>query len=466
MEEELRSKIETTVLEIVKQSNMEDTTEFTIRVAASHRLGIDLSLPERKQLVRTVIESYLVSVAEGMKNNTVVPESNEIKENSIVVQDSSEMVELKMKKIKKEEEKLERIVCQLSNRRNVSVGNFKGSTLVSIREFYCRDGKQLPGPKGISLSTEQWSAFKKSVPAIEEAIAKMERKMGKMQSTQCRNDLHGKQNGDVLNSAVDVAPLELVPIEVIRFDGKNYQFWAEQMELLLKQLKIEYVLTEPCPSSTLAENSSAEAKAAEKRRVNDDLLCQRNILNHLSDPLFNQYANRRMSAKELWEELKQVYMFEKFGTKRSLVKTYIEFQIVEEKAITEQIQELNCIADSLGAAEMSIDENFHVSVIISKLPLSWKNFCIKLMREEHLPFWKLMERVRIEEESRNGVKRSGDPSNRTGFHRANKFEPRRTENKQPPGKYLNKSEANNAKSIACDICGKKGHLSRNCWGRK
>ncbi|OIW13587.1 hypothetical protein TanjilG_25686 [Lupinus angustifolius] len=178
MEEELRSKIETTVLEIVKQSNMEDTTEFTIRVAASHRLGIDLSLPERKQLVRTVIESYLVSVAEGMKNNTVVPESNEIKENSIVVQDSSEMVELKMKKIKKEEEKLERIVCQLSNRRNVSVGNFKGSTLVSIREFYCRDGKQLPGPKGISLSTEQWSAFKKSVPAIEEAIAKMERKMG------------------------------------------------------------------------------------------------------------------------------------------------------------------------------------------------------------------------------------------------------------------------------------------------
>ncbi|KAF1894076.1 hypothetical protein Lal_00003994 [Lupinus albus] len=177
MEEELRSKIERTVLEIVKQSNMEDSTEFTIRVAASDRLGIDLSLPERKQLVRTVIESYLLSVADGIKNHTVAPESNEITMNTIVVQDSSEMLDLK-KNMKMKEENSERIVCQLSNRRNVSVGNFKGSTLVSIREFYCKDGKQLPGPKGISLSTEQWLAFKKSVPAIEEAITKMERKMG------------------------------------------------------------------------------------------------------------------------------------------------------------------------------------------------------------------------------------------------------------------------------------------------
>jgi hypothetical protein len=30
---------------------------------------------------------------------------------------------------------------------------------------------------GISLSTEQWSAFRKSVPAIEEAVSKMELKL-------------------------------------------------------------------------------------------------------------------------------------------------------------------------------------------------------------------------------------------------------------------------------------------------
>ncbi|KAK7258494.1 hypothetical protein RIF29_24073 [Crotalaria pallida] len=183
MEQETRKRIEGMVLQILKESNIEETTEFSIRVAASERLGIDLSEPERKLLVRGVIESYLISVAEDKGNEDKAPEPN-------VLEGSGEMM---VEKLKEEEEAVnvleefekkkmmkedtERVVCQLSNRRNVSVGNFKGSTLVSIREFYCRDGKQLPGPKGISLPIEQWSNFKKSVPAIEEAIAKMERNM-------------------------------------------------------------------------------------------------------------------------------------------------------------------------------------------------------------------------------------------------------------------------------------------------
>lgn len=270
------------------------------------------------------------------------------------------------------------------------------------------------------------------------------------------------------NSVVDVAPLELAPVEVIRFDGKNYQFWANQMGLLLQQLKIEYVLFEPCPNSTLGGNASAgeiaRAKAAEKRWVNDDLLCHRNILNHLSDHLFNQYANRKMSAKELWEELKLVYMFEDFGSKRFEVKKYIEFQIVDEKAIRGQIREFNSIADAIVATGMFIDENFHVSCIISKLPQSWKDFCFKLMREEYLSLWKLMERIRIEEESRNGVKRVSEPCNSIGFHHANKVGPRWSDNRPPPGMHRNKPEMN-AKSIPCHICGRKGHLSNNCWRR-
>lgn len=283
---------------------------------------------------------------------------------------------------------------------------------------------------------------------------------------QCRSEINGNKNGDVSDPVVDVAPLEPVPVEVIRFDGRNYQFWAEQMESLLKVLKIEYVLTELCPTATLGEDASAEeiaeAKAAEKRWINDDLMCRRNILNHLSDNLFNQYANRKMSAKELWEELKLVYLYEEHGTKRSKVKKYVEFQMVDEKAIGEQIEEFNGIADSIVAAGMPVDENFHVSAIISKLPPSWKDFCIKLMREEHLPFRKLMERVQREEEYRNGVKQGCDPSsNGVRFHQANRGGPRGADNK-PPGMHRSKLESN-GKSIACYICGKTGHLSRNCW---
>lgn len=64
MEEgEGRRKIEEMVLNILKESNIEETTEFSVRVAASERLGIDLSDPQSKHLVRTVVESYLLSVA-------------------------------------------------------------------------------------------------------------------------------------------------------------------------------------------------------------------------------------------------------------------------------------------------------------------------------------------------------------------------------------------------------------------
>lgn len=59
MDEETRDKIAETVLEILKNSNMEETTEFKIRKSASEKLGMDLSDPTRKKLVRQVVETYL-----------------------------------------------------------------------------------------------------------------------------------------------------------------------------------------------------------------------------------------------------------------------------------------------------------------------------------------------------------------------------------------------------------------------
>ncbi|KAK7332736.1 hypothetical protein VNO80_29491 [Phaseolus coccineus] len=448
MESETQRKIEETVLDILNKSNMEEATEFTIRLTASDRLGIDLSDPTSKHFVRGIVESYLLS---AMANGKAEKKENVVDEMEVM-------------KLRREDP--ERVICHLSNRRNVAVKTFKGISLVSIREFYMKDGKLLPGSKGISLPSEQWSIFKKSVPAIEEAIIKMEGRI--------RSELNGKQNGDGSNSVplepvVPVPPLEpIAPIEVVRFDGKNFQFWAQQMTLLLKQLKIEYVLIEPCPNAALGEGAKAEdlvtAKAAERRWLNDDLVCCRNILSHLSDPLFNQYANRKMTSKELWEELNLVYLFEEFGTKRSIVKKYIEFQIVDEKTVSDQIRDLNGIADSIAASGIFMDDNFHVNVIISKLPPSWKNFCIKLLREEYLPFWKLMECIQIEEEFRCGVRRVGEHSDSVGFHQDNRGGGQRRVDYKPLGMCRNRPEIN-ARSIPCNVCGKRGHLSKNCWRR-
>ncbi|KAK6239702.1 hypothetical protein QUC31_005171 [Theobroma cacao] len=473
MEKETRQKIEETVREILSKADMEEMTEFKVRVAASERLGIDLSDFNHKKFVREVIESFLLSTVE--ENGDVEELNSKLREEEAKI------------KIKKEiDGDGDRLICKLADKRNVVVHEFRGKTYVSIREFYVKDGKELPSARGVSLTSEIWSALKNSFPAIDAAVKKMQSKLrwdsilsfevsNKVVSIQSgvsiiyRNTkLDGEQNGDVSNS-VTAFSHEFSPIETTRFDGKNYHCWAEQMELFLKQLQIAYVLTDPCPSLTLSPEASSEesaqAKATEKKWMNDDYLCRHSILSSLSDNLYYQFSKKTKSAKELWEELKLVYLYEEFGTKRSQVRKYIEFQIVDGRPILKQMQELNSIADSIVAAGMMIDENFHVSTIISKLPPSWKDFCVKLMREEYLPFRMLMDHIRVEEESRNRVKQA-EHSKYESFYPANNLGPRIRDMKKPGVPWKRRESEMHGSPPICNYCGRKGHLSKFCRNRR
>ncbi|CAL5365748.1 unnamed protein product [Camellia sinensis] len=41
------------------------------------------------------------------------------------------------------------VVCEISKNRRVSVRNWQGKIVVDIREFYVKDGKQMPGKKEV-----------------------------------------------------------------------------------------------------------------------------------------------------------------------------------------------------------------------------------------------------------------------------------------------------------------------------
>ncbi|KAA8516185.1 hypothetical protein F0562_019364 [Nyssa sinensis] len=492
MEPETQSKkIEGTVIEILKDADLEEATEFKVRNMAAERLGIDLSDMDHKRLVRSVIECFLLSLEDKVQEET--------KE---VVQEQETRPNVDAKDV---HDVGGRVICKLSDKRNVAIQDSKGKTFVSIRDYYKKDGKQFPSARGISLTTEQWLAFRKSITAIEEAIMKMESRIRSedtykeveadvsdsvtafapqglipVERKQIEADMpnsvaaftpqgvipNGRKQdeADMSNLVPTFAPQGFIPIETTRLDGKNYHFWVRQMEFFLRQIKIAYVLTEPCPNITLSPEASVEeiarARAATQKWVDDNYICHHNILNSLSDHLFDQYSKRTYSAKELWEELKLIYD-EAFGTKRSLVYKYIQFQMVDGLSIVEQVQELHNIAMSIIASGMWIDENFHVSVILSKLPQSWKEYRMRLMYEEFLPFNMLMYRLRVEEESRCQTKR-GEPSTRAHCAESkleNKLGPKRREMKRP-GMCWDIEKDN--KAIVCYNCGKKGHISRNC----
>ncbi|KAM7525897.1 hypothetical protein LguiA_015799 [Lonicera macranthoides] len=170
MEAELQKKIEETVVDILKKSNMDETTEYKIRKAASEELGVDLSRSDRKRFVRQVVESYLDE--QRLKTEAAQEEEEDEEE------DEEEPAGKKGGAGAKEyDDDGDLIICRLSDKRRVTITDFRGKTLVSMREYYKKDGKELPTSKGISLTAEQWSTFSKNVPAIEKAIRKMESRL-------------------------------------------------------------------------------------------------------------------------------------------------------------------------------------------------------------------------------------------------------------------------------------------------
>ncbi|XP_013625440.1 PREDICTED: RNA polymerase II transcriptional coactivator KELP [Brassica oleracea var. oleracea] len=157
MDEESKVKIEETVREILNESDMTEMTEFKVRNLASERLGIDLSDKSHKAFVRGIVKSFLEEVESKQQHEEEEEEEDRAKEGNKELDDDGDL-----------------IICRLSDKRRVTIQEFRGKSLVSIREYYKKDGKELPSSKGISLTDEQWSTFKKNIPAIEDAVKKME----------------------------------------------------------------------------------------------------------------------------------------------------------------------------------------------------------------------------------------------------------------------------------------------------
>ncbi|KAK4144296.1 transcriptional Coactivator p15-domain-containing protein [Dichotomopilus funicola] len=60
---------------------------------------------------------------------------------------------------------------EIGNTRRISTAQFKGMSLINIREYYTTpDGEVRPGKKGISLTLDQYSALLKAIPEVNEKL--------------------------------------------------------------------------------------------------------------------------------------------------------------------------------------------------------------------------------------------------------------------------------------------------------
>ncbi|XP_014507274.1 RNA polymerase II transcriptional coactivator KELP [Vigna radiata var. radiata] len=165
MDTDTKQRIEETVRRILQESNMDEVTESKIRKQASEELGLNLSQPQFKTFVKQVVGAFLQE-----KQQEIEEQQHQQEEN-----DEGEVEEGQGESKGREyDNEGNLIICKLSEKRRVSIQDFRGKTLISIREYYNKGGQELPSNKGISLTEEQWSIFKNNLPAIEKAIKKME----------------------------------------------------------------------------------------------------------------------------------------------------------------------------------------------------------------------------------------------------------------------------------------------------
>nr|KAJ0201752.1 hypothetical protein LSAT_V11C600334860 [Lactuca sativa] len=270
-------------------------------------------------------------------------------------------------------------------------------------------------------------------------------------------------------------------VKIDQFDGQNYTRWAEKVKFMLHVLKLSFVLDPklaPIPENPIPKEGEsvdpaviAELEKQSILRRESEELCVGHIKNSLSDRLYDLYSPVK-DPKELWNALELKYKAHEEGTNK-----YLEFQMVDDKSIMEQVHELQVMLNKLNALSISLPEFFQVGAIIAKLPPSWKDFSKRMMhKSEDYSLDDLMKHLRIEEETRIRDKRgkvgqsvhhvsAGSSSHKGKYGGQNK------KNFGPKKQSFKKSGHQNPNSKPkmagpCHVCGEIGHYARECKDRK
>lgn len=137
-----------------------------------------------------------------------------------------------------------------------------------------------------------------------------------------------------------------------------------------------------------------------------DFLCRNYIFKELDNTLYNVYSSLK-TVKELWYSLDKKYKTEDVGTK-FVVDRFLDYKMVDSKAVINQVQELQVIMHEIHVEGMSASEYFQVATIIEKLPPMWKDFKNFLNhKRKEMKLEGLIVRLRMEEHNSASEKKAG-----------------------------------------------------------
>ncbi|XP_070003179.1 uncharacterized protein [Nicotiana sylvestris] len=218
-----------------------------------------------------------------------------------------------------------------------------------------------------------------------------------------------------------------------------------------------------------------------------DFLYKNYILSGLEDDLYNVYSNVKTS-KELWGALENKYKIEDVGLKKFVAAKFLDYKMVDNKPVINQVQELqviihdlfaegiiriNAFVESINSVTnyeffvegLVINEAFQVTTMIQKLPSLWRDFknYLKHKRKE-MKLEDFIVRLRIEEDNKAAENKTRGNST---IMRENIIETAPTNSKKRK-KYSGPNNYPSKKKFKenCHNCGKVGHKATKCRALK
>ncbi|CAI5526767.1 unnamed protein product [Closterium sp. Naga37s-1] len=172
------SRLREVVTAILEAGDLEELTEKKVRQLAREKTGIDTSADANKQLIHKIVKAFVEEEAEDPieKKRKRRRKGSDEDSGSEKEEEEEEEEEKGRGKSRKGGKKWkvgdggELVICELSGKRKLTVSEFKGRLLVSIREYYEKGGKDMPSSKGISLPPDQWDKLVRHIDTVQEAI--------------------------------------------------------------------------------------------------------------------------------------------------------------------------------------------------------------------------------------------------------------------------------------------------------
>nr|GEZ26760.1 zinc finger, CCHC-type [Tanacetum cinerariifolium] len=221
--------------------------------------------------------------------------------------------------------------------------------------------------------------------------------------------------------------------KLVKFEGQDFRRWQKKMHFLLTT-KVVYVLSTPSP--VWSENETLETTRKRMKWENDEYICRGHILNGMSDFLFDIYQNVE-SVKALWESLESKYMVEDAFATKFLVRSFMNYKMVDTRPVMEQYHEMLKILGQYTQHNLMMDEAISVAEGLRNKEL------------DNNPKGK----NQIGSSSVNMVERDG-AKNSNNIKNKRKF-------KSGDDKFANKKG-----TITCWKCKKTGHMKKDCRSRK